>query len=179
MGAPRAHRAVLEVNYRCPPDVTALARSVLRGGASPEADATIQRVQVGSPFHLAAWLSEALRGLRAVDPSASIAVIARTPDGGRHCAHALRHALDVRLAFDGDFDFRPGITVTCVQEVKGLEFDHVVVPDAAASTYPDTQEARRALYVAVTRATHRLALLSAGAWSPLLSPPPAPPPPRG
>jgi DNA helicase-2/ATP-dependent DNA helicase PcrA len=179
LGAPAAHRAVLGVNYRCPPDVTALARSIIREGASPAPDTTIQRVQVGSPFHLAAWLSEGLRGLSAQDPSASIAVIARTPDAARHCAHALRHALDVRLAFDGDFDFRPGITVTCVQEVKGLEFDHVVVPDAGASTYADTPDARRALYVAVTRATHRLALLSVGAWSPLLSPPPAPPPPRG
>ena len=179
LGAPRAHRAVLEVNYRCPADVTALARSVIRKDASPAPDTTIQRVQVGTPFHLAAWLSEGLQGLLASDPSASIAVIARTPDAARHCAHALRHALDVRLAFDGDFDFRPGVTITCVQEVKGLEFDHVVVPDAGASTYVDTPDARRALYVAVTRATHRLALLAAGAWSPLLSPPPAPPPPRG
>ena len=65
--------------------------------------------------------------------------------------------------------FRPGLTVTCVQEIKGLEFDYVVIPDAAASTYPDTPESRRALYVAVTRATHRLGLGSAGAWSPLLT----------
>ncbi|MBM4380340.1 MAG: ATP-binding domain-containing protein [Deltaproteobacteria bacterium] len=179
LGAPLAHRAVLGVNYRCPPDVTALARSVLREDASPAPDTNIQRVQVGTPFHLAAWLSEGLQGLLAADPSASIAVIARTPDAARNVSHALRHALDVRLAFDGDFDFRPGVTVTCVQEVKGLEFDHVVVPDAGASTYADTPDARRALYVAVTRATHRIALLAAGAWSPLLSPPPAPPPPRG
>jgi DNA helicase IV len=44
----------------------------------------------------------------------------------------------------------------------------VILADASASTYPDTAEARRALYVAVTRATHRLTLASVGPQSPLL-----------
>jgi DNA helicase II / ATP-dependent DNA helicase PcrA len=58
-----------------------------------------------------------------------------------------------------------------VPEVKGLEFDIVILPDASANTYPDTPEARRTMYVAVTRATHRLALTSPGLWSPLLGEP--------
>jgi DNA helicase-2/ATP-dependent DNA helicase PcrA len=74
----------------------------------------------------------------------------------------------LRLALEGAFDFRPGVTVTCVQEVKGLEFDCVVVPDAQADTYPITAQSRRSLYVAVTRATHHLGLAAAGSWTPLL-----------
>jgi DNA helicase-2/ATP-dependent DNA helicase PcrA len=59
--------------------------------------------------------------------------------------------------------------VTCVADVKGLEFDYVVVPDASAARYPDTPESRRALYVAVTRAIHQVWLTSVGSWSPILA----------
>jgi DNA helicase-2/ATP-dependent DNA helicase PcrA len=78
-----------------------------------------------------------------------------------------------KLALEGDFDFDAGTHVTCVPEVKGLEFDFVVVPDASAASYPPTDAARRALYVAVTRATHQLALASVGPGSPMLEPAPA------
>src|SRR5207248_6819026 len=72
------------------------------------------------------------------------------------------------LALEGAFSFGPGAQVTCVPEVKGLEFDHVVVPDAAAGQYADTAEARRSLYVAATRASSQLVLAAAGMPSPLL-----------
>jgi DNA helicase IV len=171
LGVPEAERAVLEVNYRCPEDVTALARSILEPGRpAARAEPSITRGQHESPFHLAVRLTEELRALQSEDPSASLAVICRSPEAARTVERALRHGSPVRLALDGEFEFRPGLTVTCVQEVKGLEFDYVLVPDASASTYPDTRESRRALYVAVTRATHRLGLASAGAWSPLLMP---------
>jgi hypothetical protein len=49
------------------------------------------------------------------------------------------------LALEGDFYFRPGLVVTSVAEVKGLEFDAVVVPDAGGAAFTSTPEARRAL----------------------------------
>jgi DNA helicase IV len=69
---------------------------------------------------------------------------------------------------DGDFAFGPGLEVTEVAEVKGLEFDTVIVPDASAKAYPDTPESRRTLHVAVTRAITRLWMVSPGAQSPIL-----------
>ena len=83
-------------------------------------------------------------------------------------AEQLGRALPVRLVLDGDFRFAPGVEVTCVREVKGLEFDLVVVPDLDAANYPDTPAARRALYVALTRPLHQLWLATAGSWSALL-----------
>jgi DNA helicase-2/ATP-dependent DNA helicase PcrA len=120
-------------------------------------------------FHLTAWLTETLRLLEAADPTASIALITRSSEAARALHHVLRFGTVARLALQGHFEFRPGITITCVPEVKGLEFDHVIVPDASASTYPSTADSRRSLYVAVTRATDHLALTAADAWSPLLS----------
>ena len=58
--------------------------------------------------------------------------------------------------------------VTDVASVKGLEFDYVVVPDASARAYPDTDDARRRLHVAVTRAAHQLWIAAPGTPSPLL-----------
>jgi DNA helicase IV len=58
--------------------------------------------------------------------------------------------------------------VTTVDQVRGLEFDTVIVPDATADAYPDDPAARRALYVAVTRTRHQLVLAAAGKGTPLL-----------
>ena len=52
---------------------------------------------------------------------------------------------------------------------KGLEFDHVVIADADARTYPDTPLARRRLYTAVSRAMHQVTLLAVGELSELLA----------
>ena len=86
----------------------------------------------------------------------------------RRLAQHLRRGLGLRLALDGDYQFVGGINVTCVQQAKGLEFDYVVVPDASTAVYPATPAGRRALYVAVTRASHQLVLSTVGPWTEIL-----------
>ena len=113
---------------------------------------------------------EVLQAVKERDPGASIAVIARTAEVARILASDLGRGLALSLALDGAFHFDRGVNVTCVAEVKGLEFDHVLIPDASPSAYPDTPESRRALYVAVTRAVSGLWLTTVGTWSPILAP---------
>jgi len=171
LAAEGAERAVLEVSYRCPPDVTAVARSVLSAEAAPSpTEPSITRVRHETLFHLAAWLTAELRDLVGEDPQASVAVICRSPEAARTFARFLGHGTPPHLALGGEFEFRPGLTVSCVQEVKGLEFDYVILPDVTPGSYPDSPESRRALYVAITRATHRLTLAATGDFSPLLRP---------
>ncbi len=107
-------------------------------------------------------LGSAMRALQRSDPRASVAVICRSPLTARRLAALLRAEVPVRLVFDGRFLSRGPVQVTTVDEVKGLEFDVVVVPDATATDYPDTPAARRALYVAVTRARHQVVLANVG-----------------
>ena len=163
-------RAVLQMNYRCPPEVTGFARSVLAGGLPQRATAATppDAVALETAFHRAAWLIDEIDELQRKDPGASVALICRTPDAARSLARDLRHGLDCRLALEGRFLFGPGVNVTCVQEVKGLEFDVAILPDVSPLAYPDTAEARRALYVAATRATSQLLLATVGRFSPLL-----------
>ena len=164
LGVPQHRKAVLEVSYRCPPEVTAFARSLrVEGGR-----AAFPLARFHDECHLAAWLVEALRDLDAEDPTAASAVICRTPQAAAQLARLVKMAVPAHLALEGAFTFGPGAQVTCVPEVKGLEFDHVVIPDAGAGRYADTPEARRALYVAATRASAQLVLAAAGTPSPLL-----------
>jgi DNA helicase IV len=62
------------------------------------------------------------------------------------------------------------VQVTTVDQVKGLEFDTVVIPDATAAAYPEEGSARRALYVAVTRTRHQLVVASVGERTRLVPP---------
>jgi hypothetical protein len=181
LGCPAYERVVLPVSYRCPPDVARIARGLLgSAGAAEPAELLHERAQL--PFvhflnecHLSSWLIDELARLAESDRSASVAVICRGPQTARRLHQALHHKNLGRLVLDGEFLFRSGINVTHLDQVKGLEFDHVIVPDASPNTYPDTPEARRALYVAVTRARHQLVLGAVAGQTPLLSLPAAPP----
>ena len=62
----------------------------------------------------------------------------------------------LRRVRNHEFDFVPGIDVTDVSQVKGLEFDYVVLVEVNSDSYPDNEEARHLLHVGVTRAAHQL-----------------------
>ena len=74
----------------------------------------------------------------------------------------------LRRVNNQEFSFAPGVDITDVTQVKGLEFDYVVIVDATANAYPDATEARHLMHIAMTRAAHQLWLLSTGAPSPLI-----------
>ena len=61
-----------------------------------------------------------------------------------------------------------GVEVTEIRQVKGLEYDYVVIVDVNASTFPVEDEARYLLHIAATRAAHQLWIVSTGTKSQLL-----------
>lgn len=165
----------LPTSYRCPRPVAELARRLL-GDLGPEgpvraaregAPVGVFRLRNEAQAHL--FLAGALGDLVEREPRASVGVIAATPDSARRFHALLVDLPEARLVVHGEFGFEPGIDVTHVDDVKGLEFDYVVVPDATAAAYPDANEARRRLHVAVTRTSHQLWLVSGGPASPMLA----------
>ncbi len=64
-------------------------------------------------------------------------------------------------------EYPGGLVVSSVRLAKGLEFDEVVLLDVDARQYA-TEADRNLLYVAVTRAMHRLTILFRDEPSPLL-----------
>jgi DNA helicase-2/ATP-dependent DNA helicase PcrA len=169
LGRPAHERVVLQESYRSPPAVEALARGLLDPAAPPppDGDPALAWSRFASPCHLAVALARALRELRDRDPSAAVAVILRHAEAAQRLHAALERAVTIRLVLAGEFTLAPGACVSTVEQVKGLEFSHVVVPDASTAAYPDDPRSRRALYVAVTRAMHQVWLCSDGPWSPL------------
>ena len=119
--------------------------------------------------HAMLQVAEALTDLVLEEPQAYIAVIAKEAAGARRIFQALKEVPKVRLAEDGAFSFVSGIEVTSVSEVKGLEFDYVVIPDASFDVYKDTPKARRQFHVAATRAIHQLWVVAVGKGSPIVS----------
>ncbi len=175
--AERCERVVLRESYRCPPSVEAFARTLFTSLPSPpsapgadrrELSPAVKLTPVAHELELVSLVIASLAEIRSRDRLASVAVVCRFASSARRMFGLLSKGVDCRLVVDGDFRFGPGISVTCVDEVKGLEFDYVIVPDATAANYPDGGEARRALYVAATRALARLWLLWSGRASPLL-----------
>lgn len=61
-----------------------------------------------------------------------------------------------------------GIIALPIELAKGLEFDHVIIPDASEDIYPESDESRRRLYTAISRATKQLTVLSNGPLTKLL-----------
>jgi superfamily I DNA/RNA helicase len=67
-----------------------------------------------------------------------------------------------------EFTFRPGVDVTDVRQVKGLEYDYVVLVDVNATTYGKDDESRHLLHIGATRAAHQLWIITTAEPSPLL-----------
>jgi DNA helicase-2/ATP-dependent DNA helicase PcrA len=174
---PAATNTTLELGYRSTGEVMALANSLL-GKAAPTDDKAAMPTRSGAPVELhrfavqgeaVAMLGEALRSLTLREPLASVALIARHRAQATIYAEALKLAeVAVRLVARQDFSFRPGVEITDVAQVKGLEFDYVVLLDVTAGNYPDTMESRHLLHIAATRAAHQLWLLAVGTPSPML-----------
>jgi DNA helicase II / ATP-dependent DNA helicase PcrA len=156
----------LDIGYRCPPPVAAFAVA-LRNAAVPPPSVPLLRF--GDQPSLVDWLASEVAHLEEEDPTASLCIVTRTRGPARVIAAALRGRVPVKLVLDGEFVFHRGVDVTTLDQVKGLEFDYVIIADVSAATYPETPEARRALYVAATRARYQLALACVGEVSPLVS----------
>jgi superfamily I DNA/RNA helicase len=163
LGAPEHATTTLEIGYRCPPDVVAIARA-LRAG---EPASTTCHVYADERA-LAREIGEGVAAILRRDRRASVAIICRRPLTARRLPALLHGIVPARVVFDGRFLPRGPVQVTIASEVKGLEFDYVVVPDADAREWPADDASRRAMYVAVTRARHQVVFACTGETSALL-----------
>jgi DNA helicase-2/ATP-dependent DNA helicase PcrA len=177
-GLPHVAIQPLRITYRSTRQVMELARHVLGPLHDPADDliardgAPVSYYGFGDMGESVAFLGDALRNLMVREPSASVALIARYPQQARAYYEALRNAevSRMRLVAQQDFSFKAGIDVTDVRQVKGLEFDYVILVDPTAQNYPRRTEARHLLHIASTRCAYQLWLVCSGPASPLIPP---------
>lgn len=91
----------------------------------------------------------------------SLGIVTRTNADGKRLFDRLAPAHDVTLLTQDSTRFSGGVSITSVQMAKGLEFDEVVVPDVSDTQY-NAEYDRNLLYIACTRAMHKLTLTYTG-----------------
>jgi DNA helicase II / ATP-dependent DNA helicase PcrA len=155
-GAGASRLDTLPVGHRSSAPILDLALRAL-GRSDP---ALLARTRDGAPV---VWLEgdratvdalvAELRAFRDRRPTALVAVLCKQKRDADRWFERLGPALpDVRRGDRDGFTFEPGVVVTNAHQVKGLEFDGVVVVDPRAYGEAD----RRLLHVAITRAADRL-----------------------
>jgi DNA helicase-2/ATP-dependent DNA helicase PcrA len=97
----------------------------------------------------------------------SLGIICKTLRQAQEVYEVLK-AQDVHLVTAESTSFKEGVIITTAHLAKGLEFDEVIVPFASARSYK-TDVDRSMLYIACTRAMHRLTLTYSGDITPFLS----------
>lgn len=166
----------LKISYRSTKEIVAFARHVLGPLADPDPPVVprggvpVEQFTFGSTGEGLAFLGESLRSLVLRERKANVAVVARYAAQADIYYQGLKKSEvpSLRRVYGKDFSFSPGIDVVDVAQIKGLEYDYVILVEVNHNTYPDAKEARHLLHIAATRAVHQLWVTSVGEPSPLL-----------
>lgn len=159
-----SHRSTEEImgvarHLRSDIDFSATSLMTVRNG--PEPAVILTDNYETQPHLIGLWMQERVKE----NPHSLSAVICRWPKQAEHLAGVLRKIgyPFVRWGYRENFDFSPGVTVTNVHQVKGLEFRNVLIVNPTEEQYsPQKEEERNLLYVATTRAEVRLDFICRG-----------------
>jgi ATP-dependent DNA helicase UvrD/PcrA len=155
----------LEISFRCTAQIMTLASRVAgdnkivegRQGSKP----IFQNVE--DKDDLLETIANWIETVQAGRPNKLIALICRSPKQAMELKEDLEEMIPegLRLGHRDQFSFEPGVIVTNVHQVKGLEFDAVCIVEPSEENYPPNRpESRNMLYVAITRAEDDLMLVS-------------------
>lgn len=105
-------------------------------------------------------LRQAIREFEA-GGNATLGIVLKTDKAAKALYEQLSGPFAVHLIAPDSTRFESGVSVTSIRMAKGLEFDEVMVPQADSRTYTSAYD-RSLLYIACTRAMHRLTLFYTG-----------------
>ncbi|MZP29192.1 AAA family ATPase [Heliobacterium undosum] len=167
---PQTLRLYLEKGYRSSQEISAFARQVLgkdQNGMSFERHDEAPRI-------VHAEDSAAMDDAAAHDAAAfvdagfgTVAIICKSQREAAGLYDRLKDRLDVKLIQPREGWVETGISIVSAYLAKGLEFDAVIVYGADEGRYRSDLD-RRLLYIACTRALHRLIVYHTGDSSPFL-----------
>jgi DNA helicase-2/ATP-dependent DNA helicase PcrA len=176
LSVPHVQVEPLRIAYRSTREILEVARFAMGPLADPDppvaprSGAPVEAHLFPGPGAAVGFLGEALRVLFAHEPRATVALLARHAEQADAYYDTLSRAEVpfLRRVRAQDFSFRPGVEVTEIRQVKGLEFDYVIMVDVNAATCPADDESRHLFHIAATRAAHQLWLIVTASPSPLI-----------
>ena len=160
-GAARVVR--LTRSYRSTSEIVALANRVKPAAGLEAVERHGEEPRIVGCADTAEVLARTLEAVRAFRASGrkTLGILHASDELAARYAELLSRDVDVHLLTERTETFEEGVSVASVKMAKGLEFDEVVVLDADERFF-STELERTLLYVAVTRALHRLTVLHRG-----------------
>lgn len=166
---PQAHCTTLTKSYRSSYEITVFAQGIAPNAALDPVERHGEAPQVRG-FKTAkqevAYIREQVQAF-AHSGQRNLGIICKTQQQADKLYKTLHDSgLAIGLLGSGS-GFLQGAMVCCVHIAKGLEFDQVIVPHGSAEHYASEME-RGLLYIACTRAMHRLHVTYTGELTPLI-----------
>lgn len=175
-------RHIIRRSYRSTTEITTFANQVIRPQAQKGQEAALAEPferhgqKPGVHYYadrkaMVAAIPPLVRSLCA-DGCSNVAIIVKSTAQRTDLARELYEAglRGLQEVDDAGADYKGGVVLATVHMAKGMEFDAAIVAGADAETYSETRYDARLLYVAITRATHVLHVMSHGSLSPHLEP---------
>jgi len=158
LGNRRAVRMILNKAYRSSYEINMFTQALLRGTQeylSFERHEQKPSITRSTTRHLMIQaIIEDIQALRK-EGYDTIAIICKSKKNAKQIYSELKGSLELQLFKSEDGNIRQGVIVIPSYLAKGLEFDAVIVINADNINYA-TEFDRRLLYIACTRALHRL-----------------------
>ena len=176
LGVDGAQVTRLEVVHRSTGAIMRVADSILDEPHTQDAAGAVPTLTIAATAEsMNDEAAELARSAFERDRTSHVCIVCRSKSEATRVHEALAKSLagsdvPLRLGHNRNFEFSPGLTVSNAQQVKGLEFDTVIVFDPSDASYPANVDNRRALYMVVTRAKERLHFVAHGGISQLLQP---------
>jgi DNA helicase-2/ATP-dependent DNA helicase PcrA len=166
----------LLVSYRSTRQILDLSKHVLGGldnqweTRDAREGARVELFKFKEKGQSVAFLADALNRLFEAEYEATVALIAKTPKIADFYFEGLLKAKvpKLRRVEEQNFPFISGVDVTDIYQVKGLEFDYVILLETTTQYYTDCKEDRHLLHVGMTRSAHQLWMICTGQPSTLL-----------
>lgn len=162
----------LQTSYRSSPEITALfagllpeekklqAQSVQRPGTLP---------QIRSYADKEAWLAGLREEMKRQEKEPGITAVVCADKRSMDRLQALLGKDAPAVIGSKESIPKSGSLLITLAYAKGLEFDHVILPDADAEHYPEGELSRHRLYTAISRATQSITIFAQGKLTPLLN----------
>ncbi|MHB9006621.1 MAG: 3'-5' exonuclease, partial [Limisphaerales bacterium] len=167
---PEARCMFMNRSYRSTVEITELVQRINRNPDLEPIERHGERPEISAcrdAMHEMEQVRQAVRDFLASDHH-SLGIVCKTQEQADALHEQLRDLSGrIRLLNARSTVFSSGVIIATAHLAKGLEFDRVIVPHCTAENFSSVID-RHMLYVACTRAMHRLHLTHAGPRTPFL-----------
>jgi len=127
-----------------------IAKPILRHGLN------VEEIKINSKLEIAKDIIKVLSDDNYHSTYKSTAIVCKNKEMCNYYYEKLKNDFEIQLLKSKEQKYDSKIVIVPIYLVKGLEFDSIIVPEVTNENYKNTELNIKLLYVAYTRALHRL-----------------------